>query len=172
MEERPAEPTTRRGSKKRLLLCVTLFVVVLTTGSLLFWRIQQPQSLLPEAITAQIQDFTPYFYIKQIPAGYSLDNTRVSFNHGVLIIPLTKPGNATITLNEQKLPTGLSDPDIQQNGEVVEGTISPATINDIEGRLLGTMLASVDHTMVLLNASGDTTKDDLTALLRGLQPIH
>lgn len=127
-------------------------------------------SLLPERIATQATTFDPYFYRNKIPAGYTFDDSRISFDQGVLIVPLAKPGSPAITLTEQAAPANVTAENLQQNGARVSGTAAPATINDIEGRLLGTMIVSTQQgrTLVLLNAPGNADKADLTALLQGL----
>src|SRR5262249_3459271 len=137
------------------------------------WKLRQPSSLLPADLVAQVNNFTPYFYPKKIPAGYSLDKTKASFSGGVLIMPLTKTGSPTIVINEQQIPLTLSDEQVQQNSEKVAGTLGTASINSIEGRLVGTMVVSASNhrTLILLNASGDADKADLTALLQGLRSM-
>ncbi len=147
----------------------------LDVGGVAVWRLHiHPQSLLPAEVAGRVSGFPLYFYSRRIPGGYGLDAGRVSSNEGVLIMPLTKLGGPAITLTEQAMPAKLSDDELQQNGDKVSGTAGPATINDIEGRLVGTMLATQagQRVLILINAPGSADKADLTALLQGLRPVR
>lgn len=150
-------------------------IIVCVLGALVFWGWQwsQPQSLLPTDIAQKIHGFTPYFY-KNVPAGYTVDLKSIVYDNGVLMVPLTKGGGSPIILTEQAVSAKLSAQDLQQNGESVAGTVATATINNVEGRFVGTMLVQNNHTLILMSASSnnDAVKDDLTSLLRGLQTIH
>ena len=169
----------QRGSRERwprltVIIGTSLIILAgLGGGVWAIWNAhRQPETLLPAALLQQAHGFTPYFYAGQIPAEYTLDTSKATIDQGVLIMPLTSAGKPSIVLTEQSAPSSVSQQDLQQNGDKVDGTIAPATINDIEGRLLGTMIVAdkQGHTLILLNALGNANKADLTDLLQGLRP--
>ena len=178
-EERgPAQAVARQTHSRRhwprLTVVMSSSLVILAGlggGTWAIWNAhRQPATLLPAAMVQQVHDFTPYFYTGQIPAGYTLDTSKASLDQGVLIMPLTNAGKPSVVLTEESMPSSVSQQDLQQNGSKIAGTIAPATINDIEGRLLGTMIVANKRgrTLILLNAPGNTDKADLTVLLQGL----
>jgi len=168
MQEEHAKKNTHRHQWLVLALLMIVFI-----GIVFVCRITKSTSLLPNSVVSKINGFVPYFYKKDIPNGYSLDEEAISLDHDVLMIPLiTKPDSPTVVLTEQLLPSGLSQQDIQQNGEAVSGTVVPATINTVEGRLVGTMVAKTDHTLILLNAPATVDKNDIVALIQGLQRLR
>jgi len=136
------------------------------------WQSGQPKSLLPAGVAQKIHGFSPYFY-KNIPAGYTADLKHLVYDNGVLMVSLTKDGASPIVLTEQAA-ANLSADDLQQNGEPVQNTVAAASINNVEGRFVGTMFAKNEHTLILLTSTSnnDAAKSDITALLRGLQPLR
>lgn len=132
----------------------------------------RPSSLLPKDISSQSQNFEVYFYAHSIPAGYSVDQKHATYNQGVIFVPLIK-GKDTITLSEQAMPSELSPKALQQNGEVVDRVIGEATINKVEGRLVGTFISPDGKTLALLTTDddSDSSKSILELLLRDLQHI-
>lgn len=173
-EDHPGKPVQRRGHRRRNLLTIAGVFLLIGGGVILgvYLRANQNRSLLPARVVQQARDFTPYFYLNSIPAGYALDTTHISTDAGILIVPLTSQGRPTIVLTEQRLPDNAAHLGIQDNGQKVTGTNAPATINDVEGRLVGTMVVDSQKTLIFLNAPGNADKGDITALLRGLQPIQ
>jgi len=145
---------------------------VLGLLAIFVWQSSQPKSLLPADVAQKIHGFTPYFY-KSIPAGYTADLKHLVYDNGVLMVSLTKDGGSPVVLTEQAA-TNLSTQDLQQNGEPVQNTAASASINDVEGRFVGTMYAKNDHTLILLTSTSNTdaAKSDITLLLRALQPLR
>ncbi len=153
------------------LIWAVLGLLLLGTGGFLAWQSLSSEPLLPPEITQKITGFTPYFYERRVPGGYTVDQSRVLYDGQVLMIPLTKAGVPSIILTEQQLPQNLPDENVQQNGESVTVTTGKATINNVEGRLVGTLLARQHRTLILLSSPNDTNKDDLKMLLQKLRPI-
>lgn len=153
---------------KAIAILFAIFFACLILG-VVYFRTNKTDLLLPDSVTAQIKDFDVYFYSGSIPAGYSLNKSLVKFEGGVLMARLDKQGGPSVTLTEQMLPAKLTDQEIQQNGTTIHDTAGPATINDVEGRLVGTLISPNRKTLVLLNSPGDTSKTDLTLLLQGLR---
>jgi hypothetical protein len=157
----------------RYILPASILLALLIAGGLFSWFGRgQPNGLLPAGLTKHITSFTPYFFKSNIPAGYAVDTGHTQYSEGTLFITLTKAGQPSLVLTEQPMPSNLTDQDIQQNSSSIKNTSDPATINDIEGRLVGTMVARARNTLILLNAPGNASKDDLTVLLQGLEPLH
>lgn len=146
---------------------------ILVLLGILAWQSSQSQSLLPANIAQKIHGFTPYFY-KKFPAGYTADLKRIVYDNGVLMVSLTKDGGSPVVITEQAISANLSMQSLQQNGEAVQNTAAPASINDVEDRFVGTMIAQNDHTLILITATSndDAVKSDITLLLRGLQPLR
>lgn len=161
-----------RRKKLRLLIGSLLLFTALTATGAFIWIQRPATSLLPALIAQKTTTFTPYFYFDKIPAGYSLDTIHISFDDDVLIMPLKKAGSPPIILTEQAIADNLSQEEVQKNGEAISGTASPATINKVEGRLVGTMFASDHKTLILLTTATNTNEDDLMALLRELKPLR
>jgi hypothetical protein len=156
------------------LLIGTGVVVVLACGGLgAWWRFIRAVPLLPPAIVSQIHDFTPYFYFHHVSGGYTIDKAHISFESNILMVPLTGPNSSTtVVLTEQSMPPKLSAQDIQFNGTGVDGTIYPATINEIEGRLVGTMIDAKHRTLILISAPEGVGREDISLLLQGLKPLR
>ncbi len=150
------------------MVCI---VVVLLTAGFLWWRAKLPHSLLPKTITQQITGFTPYFYGSKIPAGYGMKVEDISVDNGVLMVPLTNPNASTIVLTEQAMPTNLKNEDLFQNSERIEGTAGIASVGGVEGRVVGTMVTNDRTVLILLTASDSAQKEDVSFLLKALQPI-
>jgi len=169
MEMAEAEKKRRIGGRMRWMLIMGA-LVALSAAGVLTWRLTRPaSSLLPASITKQVTSFTPYFYFNSIPADYTLDITHASVRDDVMFVPLTRAGSSQVVLTEQLLPSTLHRDDVQQNGNPVDNTLGTATVNNIEGRQLGTMI--VGKTLILLSGSTDTSKEDLIKLLQGLKPL-
>jgi hypothetical protein len=162
-----------RGQKVWYVVAGVLVLVTVLAVAFVVWRpfTKQSPSLLPASILQQITGFTPYFYTDQIPAGYAFDSSKIVFDGRVLLVPLTKPNEPGVVLSEQAFPSKLTDQDLQQNGEPVRFTAGTASINTIEGRLVGTLIPNDRKTLVLISSQSDQIKDDLTTLLQQLQPL-
>lgn len=161
-------------SKKAVFVSATLFIILcLTVGGILFLKAGQPQSLLPESVAKQTTQFTPFFFFDKIPGNYSLDTSSISFDQGIAIIPLTRPDSPSVTITEQLLPENFS-PDLirQDNSQQVKDTAAPAIINKIEGRTVGIMTSDEHNVLLIINAPGDMSAEDMTMLLQGLKPIR
>lgn len=153
---------------KSVLLLIGVGLLLLATGWLLAWQLTKSPTLLPAATTQQITGFTPYFYNNSVPAGYTFDPAALRFTNGILVATLTKQGAPSITMTQQRLPADLTDDAIQQNAETVATNVGKASINTIEGRLLGSFIVRDRNTLILFNCSGDANKDDIRALLQNL----
>jgi hypothetical protein len=151
-----------------------MLVAGIGTSLLLFWRLQSPSSLLPATATRQVSGFTPYFYKRSIPAGYQFDASQIQYSAGVLIVPLTKAGSPRLVITEQPLPKDLSEKNLaQDNSTRVKNAAASAYIHSVEGRWVGVMPVSGTKTLILLNStSAEMDKDDLSALLQGLQAVR
>lgn len=160
---------TIHWTRAKVLWLVGAGLVVVGVG-LGWYFLARPVALLPASITNRIYGFSLYFYEHNIPGGYNVDASQVIYSGQVLMVPLTKPNAPTIVLTEQPLPN-IPDDNIQQNGEGVTVSTGKATINNIEGRLVGTLIPSDRHTLILLNAPGEANKDDLKVLLQELRPL-
>ncbi|HKU18301.1 MAG TPA: hypothetical protein VJP80_03420 [Candidatus Saccharimonadales bacterium] len=165
------QPVRKRRAPKPLWFIGFGIGIVLAAGAGTAWRLsQRAPGLLPSTITAQIRTFTPYFFVGQVPAGYAVNSANITFDQGVLFIPLTKSGAPAITISEQLVPKSVSSDTMQQNGQSVPTSIGNATINSVEGRLVGTFI--VDKTLILLSSPSDSNMNELTVLLQGLRPQH
>jgi len=131
----------------------------------------KPTSLLPVSISSQIHGFTPYFFYKTIPNGYSYDASSTIYDQGVLIAALKGRDGSAVTLTEQAMSSSLTDEKLFGDIEAVGGTDGKATVNDVDGRIVGTMVSSDHKTLVLLTAGQATNKNDVISLLRGLSPV-
>jgi len=176
MEEGVGQPVSgaARQAGKRWLMAggIVLLGVLLSAGVVLKRVSTHTATLLPAAVSQKAQGFTAYFYAKAIPEGYRLDTAHISTDAGVIIMPLTKPEYPTIVLTEQALPDNADQLGLQDNGQKVAGTLAPATINDVEGRLVGVMIVRETKTLILLNAPGNGNRADMAALLQGLRPVR
>jgi hypothetical protein len=159
-----------RPAKLRILVIAAVICVAVAVVG--FMLLTKSSFLLPASTVQQVTGFTPYFYNGSVPAGYTFDASRITYGSNILMLPLTKSGSATIIMTEQQLPDNLSDQDIQQNGESVTSTVGKASINTIEGRLVGTLIVRDRKTLIILNAPGEASKDDIRALLQGLVPVR
>jgi hypothetical protein len=159
----------RSVPKAWLLNGIGVCALLLAIIGLLTWQLLKPAPLLPKSLTSQVTTFTPYFYTGKIPAGYTLDTAHASYSQGVLMLPLTKNGSPTVILAEQY---GTQIKNLHEGGDKVENTNDPASINSVEGRMVGVMDASAHHTLIIFNAPSGVDKDDLTALLQALKPLR
>ena len=164
-------PRFSRGTAIKLGLA-GLAVSLVGLGWAFGWQTPNKSSLLPRNITQQITSFTPYFYEQQVPSGYIMDQSKVVYKDQILMVPLQKANAATIVLTEQPMPPKLPDEHIQQNGEDVSVDTGKATINDIEGRLVGTLITRDRQTLILLSSVGEAGKDDIKTLLQKLVPTE
>jgi hypothetical protein len=154
----------------KLGIIIAALVALLVGGIVLLGR--QPAkeaSLLPADIRQKISGFTLYFYKNKIPAGYAVDTAHISYANQILMVPLVKSNSPAIVLTEQTLSPNLSDEDIQQNSEQVENAAGKASINQIEARIVGTLVVRSNHTLVILNGPEGTNKEEVKALVQGLE---
>ncbi len=157
-------------SKKLLLWGGIVLLAVGGLGGYGLWKINQPKSLLPRAITKQIDTFTPYFYFDQIPNGYGVEESTIHFEEGVLLIPLTKIGSPSVIISEQPMPDNLPTT-IMENGRAVKGTIGKAAITVIEGHPAGVLIApGQPKTFILLSGIG-VQDAQFEALLQSLKAV-
>jgi hypothetical protein len=170
------EPKVRRlNTARRRRAVLSAAVVVLVLGiSLASYLAIRPRTapLLPVNIIAQVSGFTPYFYSGTIPAGFTAKTADISYEQGILLIPLVHPSGTNLVITEQSLPADVTPESIQQNGTPVKTHIGNATINDIEGRLVGTLIPSDKRTLILITATDKSNKPALTSLLQQLTPIR
>ena len=155
-----------------------LVLMLATFGALvgfvaLFWHLAA-HSLLPVPVLKNITGFTPYFYAKEIPAGYSVDTAHIVSSANLLIVTLTGPSGPAIVLTEQPADASLTAEKLQGQGERVDvGSVADfATVNNVEGRLVGVLITRKPKTLVILNTSSQDAKDTVVGLLRALKPIR
>jgi hypothetical protein len=172
MQEEQVRPVSKRTTRKPWVI-VSLLVIGLITGGFAFWKANQSSSLLPANIAKNITDFTPYFFFEQIPNGYSLNTSAISFDGDIAIMPLTNPDKPTVVLTEQPLPDNLSSDLLRQDdSQQVKDTASPAIINKIEGRVVGIMTSKSNKLLLLINAPADMPTEDMAKFLQNLKPIR
>lgn len=165
-------PSHHSKSKKKLVIgSVILAIAIIVGGGFWVWQATRPKFLMPKDISSQVTSFTPYFYFDEVPAGYKLADSRLDKEFGVALFSLTKLGRPAITVSEQPLSGSVDPNKLLKGGESVRGTTGPATINQVEGRLVGIMINTDNKTMILLNTTSDAEKQDLKDLLKGLKPI-
>jgi hypothetical protein len=157
----------RRGRIGWIIAAVIAVIALVGAGVWFFTR--PPTSLLPPEVAHKLSGYHLYFYTDKIPAGYTMDPASITAEHNILIVPFTRDDGSRIVLTEQAMPAGMSGEDVQQNGTAVRDTVGKSSINEVEGRMVGTMLSPDRKTLVLFNAPGNTNKDDLTALLQALR---
>lgn len=163
--------SNRVWSRKQIAGVILLFILIIAGASFAGYVTQQPRPLLSTDITSRVSDFTPYFYNDEIPAGYAIDEARITANSDLLIIPLAKDSDTTIVVTEQPMPPNLTEEQLLQNGNKVEGASNPAVFSKVEGRVVGTMVAQNHKTLILLNAPDNVSEDDVIALLKNLRPL-
>ncbi|HSW66648.1 MAG TPA: hypothetical protein VLI54_05925 [Bacillota bacterium] len=160
-----------RYLKRPLAIGLLAALCLIVIGFALRYTLQ-PKSLFPGALARQSNHFVPYFYFDKVPAGYTLDVSKSSANDTALLMTLTKAGEPPLVLSEQQLPDRLSREEIFQNGEKVDVANGRATINSVEGRLVGAYTPSEHDLLILLNAPGQASKDDMKLLLQALKPVR
>jgi hypothetical protein len=160
----------QRG-RSRWLAIAAVGTLVLDVGAVA-WIQTHPGSLLPASMVRKLAGVQAYTFFGKAPAGYQIDKAHVTVDNNVLLVPLTGADGTRAVMTEQAIPERLTPEDILQGGDAVQGAIGKATINDMQVRLVGTMISPDHKTMVLITASQGTSKDDLAALLRGLRPVR
>lgn len=162
----------KNATRRWVVIGVTLCTAA--AGGVALWQLNKQQSLLPDSVVKKIGAFTPYFYNQRIPAGYSLDREHTVYDHNVLIVTLTQASDPSVVITEQPLPSDLPE-DIAFKGdktEKVETTNGKAVMNDVEGRLVGTMITNDRTTLIIINTTHKTYKNDMVALLQGLVALR
>lgn len=163
------EYVPRKPTRKKIITIVATVSCVLIVGGIslaLFLDGHKSASLMPKQLANMVQ-YTPYFYFGTIPRGYAVGTTQTDGE--VIMISLVKKDKPTIVLTEQALPEDFDANSLQKDGNRVEGTKAPATISQITGRLVGTMIDNKNNVLVLLNTTSSSDKEDLSALLSGLR---
>jgi hypothetical protein len=168
MEYAASKPNRSKRTTGTIIACGCALTIAV--AGLVFWgKHQKTASLLPKQIADQAQ-FTPYFYFDTIPAGYTIGTTQT--DGGVIMVSLVKKDSPTIVLTEQSLPEKLDVSSLQRNEDKIKGTEAPATINKVGERLVGTMIDKKNSVLVLLSVPGDTSKNDLSTMLKNLRLIR
>jgi len=160
--------------KRRVIILIICFLIVIGLGGGFFWWNQgkPAASLLPAAVSKKVDAFTPYFYRGRIPADYHADTDHATYTAGVLMMSLTKVGAPSLTLSEQAMAKTIVEDDLFINGEKVDVNGSAkASVNSVEGRLLGVFLSGDRKTLAFLTTTSDMNKNDLKALLQELVPV-
>jgi hypothetical protein len=169
------EPIAEKVIALKLRWLVLALLALLALGGFvaLFWRLETPKPL-PTSVLKSITGFTPYFYAREIPAGYSVDTAHIVSSADLLIVTLISPGAPSIVLTEQPTDTSLTTEKLQGEGERVDvGNVADfATVNKVEGRLVGVVITRDPKTLVILNTSSADAKDALVSLLRSLKPVR
>lgn len=162
------------GVKKRIIfwVCLCLIGACLIGGGLWWWLASRSQPLLPAEVTNRVKHFTPYFFEGLVPAGYSFDPKTISYDNEVLIIPLIKEGAPTVVLAEQPLPSNLKREDLQKDTEMLEGTLQPSALTEVEGRLVGSVIDTNRNVLILLNSPDSGNKENVVMLVRALKPVR
>lgn len=128
-------------------------VVVIGTIGIVGWNdASTPPSLLPDATITQME-FTPYFYRSDIPFGYSATPANMSYSRGLLSVRLTKPNSPDITISQQKLPNQLRPEDVLAAEKKLDVPFGVGTINQVEGRLLGSIVTDDPQPILILISS-------------------
>ncbi len=159
--------------KVRWLIAAALALPALVGFVVLFWRLETPP-LLPQPTLKNVTGFTPFFYTKEIPAGYSVNTNHIVSSPSLLIVTLTSPGGPDIVLTEQPADASLTAEKLQGEGERVDvGNVADfATVNNVEGRMVGVLITRKPKTLVILNTSSQDSKDIVISLLRALKPVR
>lgn len=147
-----------------------LVVTIILTASGVWWWSQshQPVSLLPATISEQVP-FVTYFFNGSIPNGYSFTPDGVVYSQGLLSVALSKPGSQTITVSQQALPSSLKQSDLLSSNQKVSTPIGQATINDVDGRYLGSIVTNdVSPTLILVSSVDTGNQNDIIALMKAL----
>jgi hypothetical protein len=155
-------------TKRNGLIVVGITVIIIVCLSLALLLPKSSPSMLPPSLQKQAKDFTPYFFEGSIPAGYRLNESQATYDNKVLITPLSRPNGPTITITQQPMPSKLSENNLLANGEKLQTDAGPATLNDVEGRFVGTIITHDPKVLIIINTPNDTNKSDVSALMRGL----
>ena len=164
---------TRGKQKWPLIVAAVGAVIIIAVVALLItkpWH-KTTDGLLPNSVRESVS-FTPYFYSKEIPGGFSIKSPEkdTQVGAGVLQIRLTNDVGQTVIIAEQAMPADLKNRAVQGD-EAVEGAPGSAALTFVEGRTTGTLLTKDKEAMVIINTADKIEADKIKDLLRGLEPI-
>lgn len=125
-------------------------------------------SLLPQSVLQEVS-FTPYFYQSTIPQGYFFSESDVTYSKGVLSIRLAKTGSPDITISQQAMPQHLKSEDVLFGNQKLQVSFGVGTINQVEGRLLGSIVTNDPQpVLILINSQSAENQPIVTALAEAL----
>ncbi len=163
----------KKSSSHKLSLVIGLLLALITLLSLalfIFLRAEDRKGL-PANVTSNVQDFTLYYFDKNIPPDQlSLREETVNFSGGLLVFTLVNQLGQTLSITEQKLPDDLQNSTLQGD-ENFDTTYGKATISSIDdGRTTGSLLTK-DSTLILLNSADPIDLNNIKNVLRSLSPV-
>jgi hypothetical protein len=155
----------------RSLIAAAIPTVVATVLLVAMLAVHHSNSIVRvSSIVGPVSGFTPYFFPDQIPDQYTVNKDHSLFSGQLLQITLEKVSGSVLTLTEQTLPSGLSARTLLSGGSQIKGAVGPATINAVDGRLVGTLLPSDHATLVLITGPQSASLNDISDLIRALRP--
>ena len=168
MEKTTEEGPRAQKSKRKFLIfgAITLALVV-AIGVFLATR----TATQPAALNKANQDFT-VLYGSNLPRGLIVNTSAVTYENGVLFIPITSEDGRSISITQQPLPEKFKQSNDLVGAEKVTGADGPAAVSHVQGHTTATMMSNDRKTLVIINDSSNVGTDTVKDLLRSLRPLN
>lgn len=151
----------------RLTLLTTVPLLILASAGTFYLFNSHKSSPIPKNIR-QSARFTLY-YPSPMPAGFSFDQSSLSFSNQVLIIAFKSSNGSQLTLSEQLKPSNFDFSQLKQ-GVKFPTVYGNAVISSTGNRVTGSLLAG--NTWILFNTTGPLDTSQLQNLIGRLRPLN
>jgi hypothetical protein len=177
VSEHPVDKVIESGNKfkKRALRNKKVFpalviVAILVTGFIIYSSVGSKNSSPFAAVQKQNAPFA--FYYPQIPAGYRINSSSVTYQNQILFYNLSS-GNRVINISEQAAPANPPDFDKLQKSYTDFTPISTLAGKGIVGVVNGVPVGILltNTTLVNINATKDVPKEVVAHIAQNMSSL-
>ena len=170
MDEPHTDKPRSRLLRPRTFVLGACIIAAIALGA--FWAVRLTSSdERPPALAQASQAFTVLYHTGNLPQGFSVDTKAVTYEGGVLFIPITAKDGRRIVVTEQPLPEKFKQSNGLVGAEKVTGADGPAVVSHAQGHATATMLSKDLKTLVFINDTSNVGTEAVKDLLRGLRPL-
>lgn len=157
----------RRGVNVKII-CI-IFVILLGVGGGAYYFLQNRAAvMIPQAVIDKT--LFPIYTPKQLPAGFTLDESSIANNEGVLVFQLKNADGRVIAVSQQSIPPKFDFTDFYEKQMKGARTISGTPHHSVIGEMAveegqGAKFLSIRTSETWLMVSGNNIRDDELELI-------
>jgi hypothetical protein len=154
---------------RQLIFVILPLAIILAAAIIAIIARHKPAAALPSDITSQISSFHPYYIKPGTSTDFKLKSGSASYQNGILVFVLTRPGGNTLAFSEQRTPYNIEQAQLHTTDQF-NTEYGAAYVTAGANRTTGALFTN-NNTLIIINAPTPVGADTMQSILRSLVPV-